>query len=84
MLLTAIAGPGEMALLLERFDALNIYARHSWLASTKLQDYHDGGMNVVFCDGSARHIRKTPYWDAASKTVHGLNNFQATCIRNNP
>ncbi|AHF91237.1 hypothetical protein OPIT5_14470 [Opitutaceae bacterium TAV5] len=81
MLLGDISTPSRVALLLERHDPLNTYQTGNLVATTKLFDYHQGGMNVVFCDARAARIKKTAELDAASTQYTGLNNFQATYAR---
>ncbi|WP_269526705.1 prepilin-type N-terminal cleavage/methylation domain-containing protein [Coraliomargarita parva] len=82
ILLSNIAHPDRVALLVEFPHALNLYDRGAYAVYAKLLSLHDGGMNVAFADGSVRNIQDTP--ELQSSGAHGLRQFVNLYMRNSP
>jgi prepilin-type N-terminal cleavage/methylation domain-containing protein/prepilin-type processing-associated H-X9-DG protein len=78
-----VGNPSRMVLLSEWHVATNTYRNGSNRGYTGISDSHDGGMNVVFCDGHASRIKKTAALTAPDPHGNGRTVYQTTCIRNN-
>ncbi|WP_043587880.1 prepilin-type N-terminal cleavage/methylation domain-containing protein [Geminisphaera colitermitum] len=78
-----VGNPSRMVLLSEWHVVTNTYRNGSNRSYAGISDTHNGGMNVVFCDGHASRIRKTAELTAPDPKDNARSVYQTTYIRNN-